>query len=92
MNTRISRSKNTLIQPVLIKVLPSGVGVYLSPFKDVVGSRIILAGPSKVFTRPTRSSKGNRAMQYTLFTTQISWVNLLIIMLMGSLGLILIVR
>ena len=27
--------KNTKIQPVLIKVLPSGVGVYLSPFKDV---------------------------------------------------------
>ena len=33
--------RNTKIQPVLIKVLPSGVGVYLSPFKDVEGSRII---------------------------------------------------
>ena len=43
--------KNTKIQPVLIKVLPSGVGVYLSPFKDVDGSRIIYAGPSKCFTR-----------------------------------------
>ena len=43
--------KNTKIQPVLIKVLPSGVGVYLSPFKDVEGSRIIYAGPSKCFTR-----------------------------------------
>ena len=30
--------KNTRIQPTLIKVLPSGVGVYLSPFKDVWGS------------------------------------------------------
>ena len=43
--------KNTKIQPVLIKVLPSGVGVYLSPFKDMDGSRIIYAGPSKCFTR-----------------------------------------
>ena len=43
--------KNTKIQPVLIKVLPSGVSVYLSPFKDVQGSRIIYAGPIKCFTR-----------------------------------------
>ena len=27
------------------------VGVYLSPFKDVRGSRILFAGPSKVFTQ-----------------------------------------
>ena len=33
--------KNTRIQPVLIRVLPSGIGVYLSPLKDVWGSRII---------------------------------------------------
>ena len=33
--------KNKRIQPTLIKVLPSGVGVYLSPFKDIWGSRII---------------------------------------------------
>ena len=31
--------KNTIIQPTLMKVLPSGVGVYLSLFKDVWGSR-----------------------------------------------------
>ena len=43
--------KNTKIQPVLIKVLPSGVGVYLPPFMDIDGSRIIYAGPSKCFTR-----------------------------------------
>ena len=39
------------LDPVLIKVLPSGVAVYLSPFKDVYGSRIIFAGPHKSFTR-----------------------------------------
>ena len=45
------------IQPTLLKVLPSGVGVYLSPFKDVWGSRIIFAGPNKVFTKQTRNSQ-----------------------------------
>ncbi len=43
--------KNTHLDPVLIKRLPSGVGVYLSPFKDVWGSRIIFAGPHKAFTQ-----------------------------------------
>ena len=42
--------KNTKMHPVLVKNLPSGVGVYLSPFKDVDGSRIMYAGPSKCFT------------------------------------------
>ena len=49
--------KNTRIQPVLIKFLPSGVGVYLSPFKDVWGSRIKLAGPTKIFTQANREQK-----------------------------------
>ena len=42
--------KNTRIQPILIRVLPSGVGFCLSQFKDIWGSRIIFAGPSKLFT------------------------------------------
>ena len=42
--------KNTGIQTFLLRVLSSGIGVYLSPFKDVWGSRIIFAGPSKFFT------------------------------------------
>ena len=42
--------KNTRIQPILLRVLPSGVGVYLSQFKDIWGLRIIFAGPSKLFT------------------------------------------
>jgi len=36
---------------VLIKVLPSGVAGYLSPFKDVYGSRLIFAGPHRSFTK-----------------------------------------
>ena len=49
--------KNTRIQPVLLRVLPSGVGVYLSPFKDVRGSRIIFAGPSKFFTQANKDQQ-----------------------------------
>ena len=33
----------------MLRVLPSGVGVYLSQFKDIWGSRIIFAGPRKLF-------------------------------------------
>ena len=64
--------KNTKIQPVLIKVLPSGVGVYLSPFKDVDGSRIIYAGLSKCFTRidDEQNLDSNFAI-YTVFGTGI---------------------
>ena len=41
--------KNTRLQPTLLKVLPSGVGVYQSPFKDVWGSRIMFADLTKFF-------------------------------------------
>ena len=50
--------KNTRIQPTLIKVLPSGVGVYLSPFKEIWGSRIIFAGPNKEFARANKEQIG----------------------------------
>ena len=49
--------KNTQLDPVLIKILPSGVGVYKSPFKDIWGSRLIFAGPHKSF------SKGNSGLR-----------------------------
>ena len=39
--------KNTKLHLILIKILPSGVRVFLSPFKDKLGSRIIFAGPHK---------------------------------------------
>ena len=42
--------KNTHLNPVLIGILPSGVGVYQSPFVDIFGSRIIFAGPHSSFT------------------------------------------
>ena len=37
--------KNTRIKPILLRVLPLGLGVYLSQFTDIWGSRIIFAGP-----------------------------------------------
>ena len=42
--------QNTLLDPVLLKILPSHVGVYLSPFTDISRSRIIFTGLHKVFT------------------------------------------
>ena len=43
--------KNTNLDPVLVKVLQSGIAVYRSPFKDIYGSRMIFAGPHKSFTK-----------------------------------------
>jgi len=43
--------KNTNLNPALIKVLPSGIAVYLSPFRDIYGSRLIFAGPHRSFTK-----------------------------------------
>ena len=63
------RIKNTRIQPVLIRVLPSGVGVYLSPFKDVWGSRIIFAGPNKVFTQAKREQQ--RDLNHAVYSLDI---------------------
>ena len=63
---------NTRIQTVLIRVLSFGVGVYLSPFKDVWGSRIIFAGQSKVFSRANKDQEreSNHAV-YSLYSTDI---------------------
>ena len=49
--------KNTNLDPVLIKVLPTGNAVYLSPFKDIYGSRMIFAGPHKSFTKSDNGLK-----------------------------------
>ena len=49
--------KNTRVQSLLLRVLSSGVGFYLSPFKDLWGSRIIFAGPSKFFTQANKDQQ-----------------------------------
>ena len=43
--------KNTNLDPVWIKTLPSGVAVYQSVFKDIWGSDLIFAGPHITFTK-----------------------------------------
>ena len=50
--------KNTNLDPVLIKVLPSRVAVYLSPFKDIYGSRLSFVGPQKSFTKGNDEKHG----------------------------------
>ena len=60
--------KNTRIQPVQIRVLPSGVGVYLSLFKDVWGSRIIFAGTSKVFTQANKDQQRESNQNHEVYS------------------------
>ena len=47
--------KNNKLDPTLIEILPSGVGVYRSPFIDIFGSNIIFAGPHATFTKGNKS-------------------------------------
>ena len=51
--------KNTNLDPVLVKRLPSGIAVYRSPFKDIYGSRIIFAGPHRAFTLGNRGIRSD---------------------------------
>ena len=46
--------KNTNLNPVWIKTLPSGQAVYQSVFKDIWGSDLIFAGPIKRSLMVTR--------------------------------------
>ena len=64
----------------------------MSPFTDVGGSRIIFAGPSKVFTQANKDQQRELTMLFILFTTLISWEPLITVMLEGVLGLNLIER
>ena len=61
--------KNTWIQPVRLKVLPSGGGMYLSNFKDVWGSWIIFASTSKIFTQANRDQ--HRGLNHAVYSHNI---------------------
>ena len=41
--------RNNKLDPTLVEVLPSGIGVYKSPFFDIFGSNIIFEGPHAAF-------------------------------------------
>ena len=49
--------KNAFLNPVLEKVLDSGVAVFTSPFRDIYGSNKIFAGPHKTFSRANQGAK-----------------------------------
>ena len=51
--------KNTYLDPVWIKTLPSGVAVYQSLSKNICGSDLIFAGPHKLFKNSNKSSNAN---------------------------------
>ena len=55
----LRRIKNTNLDPVWIKTLPSGVAVYQSVFKDIWGSDLIFAGPHKTFTNGNKTNNVN---------------------------------
>ena len=63
--------KNTNLDPTLIKILPSGIAVYLSPFKDVFGSRVIFGGPHKSFTKEDDGLKTKMSNAVFLIREQI---------------------
>ncbi len=63
--------KNTKLDPALIKILPSGIAVYLSPFKDIYGSRLIFAGPHKSFTKSDEGLKTGMSNAVFLIRNQI---------------------
>ena len=54
--------KNTKLDPIWIKTLPSGVAVYQSVFKDIWGSELIFAGPHKTFTTGNKTSNINHVI------------------------------
>ena len=54
--------KNTNLDLVWIKTLPSGVVVYQSVFKDIWGQDLIFAGPHKTFTNGNKTSNINHAI------------------------------
>ena len=65
--------KNNHLNPTLVTVLPSGVGVYKSPFKDIFGSRIIYAGPHHVFSKA--NSNVNKELSHAVFHMRESTLN-----------------
>ena len=46
--------KNTNLDPIWIKTLPSGIAVYRSVFRDIWGSNLVFAGPHRTFSNVNR--------------------------------------
>ena len=51
--------KHSALEPVCVLTLPSGVGVYRSPFRDVFGSYYCYGGPNTAFSLVNKKVQGN---------------------------------
>ena len=59
----------------MIKILPSGVGVFRSAFRDMWGSNLIFAGPHKAFTNANRVNSANYSIIESCAITPINGWN-----------------
>ena len=66
--------KNVSLDPVLLGILPSGLGVYRSPFKDIHGSSIVYGGPHPSFTAMNQA-QGVSAQYLAMFIDEIKLAN-----------------
>ena len=65
--------QNVMLDPVRIGILPSGVGVFQSPFRDIFGSNICYAGPHPSFTRTNLSSQFTTSATSLFLSSCQSW-------------------
>ena len=64
--------KNPELEPVCIFTLPSGVGLYKSPFKDMFGSYYCYGGPHSVFSSVNKKFHGNVNHIQVFFTQMVN--------------------
>ena len=79
--------KNCQLDPVCIFTLPSGLGLYKSPFKDAFGSYYCYGGPHSSFTKINNEVGGTNVNHITVYFGQMinSYKNSLYSSLMKSL-------
>jgi hypothetical protein len=60
--------KNSELEPICVFNLPSGIGLYRSPFQDVFGSVYCFGGPHRIFSDVHKKMNGNINHFYSYFT------------------------
>lgn len=60
--------KDANLEPICVYNLPSGIGLYKSPFKDKFGSVYCYGGPHKIFSDVHKKLAGNVNHMYSFFT------------------------
>ena len=64
--------KASEMEPECVFVIPNGVGIYKSQFRDVHGSKYCYGGPSKLFTAVNKRFNGSINFMTVFFTQAIS--------------------